>query len=302
MTDIAVALGGGGIKGIAHVGALQKLVEAGYTIKAVAGTSAGGIVGAMIAAGYSPIELKDIILNMNQGNLFKRKPDEGPALLGLGGLTDILTEKLGAKTFDDLKIPYASTAVDLITSQELVINSGSVIDAVLATVAVPGVFPPREIGQYRFIDGGVLDPVPVSVVRWLNPDLPIVAICLSPEPAKWSELTSFRLPVSTSIMAPIVDQINKMRIGQAVQIFLRSLEITDRMLAEIRMQNEKPDAIVRPDVERFGILDNVNPTELMEEGAKAMEAKLPDIQKATQWMSAVQRKLTPKKHAIKTME
>jgi NTE family protein len=302
MTDIAVALGGGGIKGIAHVGALQKLVGAGYTIKAVAGTSAGGIVGAMIAAGYTPDDLKEIILNINQGGLFKRKPDEGPALLGLGGLTDILTEKIGSKTFKDLKIPYAATAVDLITSQELVINSGSVIDAILATVAVPGVFPPREIGQYRFIDGGVLDPVPVSVVRWLKPDLPIVAICLSPEPAKWSELNSFRLPVSSSIIAPIVDQINKLRIGQAVQIFLRSLEITDRMLAEIRLQNEKPDVIVRPNVERFGILDNVDPTVLMEEGVKSMEAKLPEILKTTQWMSTVQRKLTPKKHVIKTME
>ena len=86
---------------------------------------------------------------------------------------------LGEKTFDDLKIPCAVTAVDVKTGSEVVISEGYLRDAVLATIALPGIFPPHHLNDWELMDGGVLNPVPVSVARMLSPDLPIVAVVLN---------------------------------------------------------------------------------------------------------------------------
>jgi NTE family protein len=173
---ITLALGGGGFRGIAHIGVLQALLDLDLDIRAVAGTSAGGIVGALFAAGYSPEQMILALRQLDSRKIFRRQKGETPSFLGLQGIYATLRELIGDRDFSDLKIPFACTAVDLNTCNEIVIENGKVLDAIMATIAVPGVFPFKQIGELKLVDGGVLDPVPVNVARHLAPRLPVVAV------------------------------------------------------------------------------------------------------------------------------
>lgn len=291
MKEISIALGGGGIKGIAHVGVLRKIEEAGFTIKAIAGTSAGGLVGAIYAAGFSTDEIEKIILQIDQGNLFHRHRDDGPAIMGLHGVAETIAQLLGNKTFNELKIPFACTAVDLHRMREVILTEGRVVDALLATIAMPGIFPPKEIGSSFLVDGGVLDPVPVAVARWLADNVPTVGVCLSPPPEDWANLPPFTVPPSSPIPAVIIDQFSRLRIGQAIKIFIQSIDITSRMIAELRLKVDQPDVLIRPELDRFGTLDKVNPAELITEGEIATAAALEDINRSFSFRSSIQRRL-----------
>ena len=229
MADIALALGGGGVKGIAHIGVIRRLEQEGFNIRAIAGTSAGGLVGAVYAAGYSPSTIEGIIENVDRSRLFARGSREGPGLLGLSGMTQTLIGVLGDRRFEDLKIPFACTAVDIKTAQEVILSQGRVVDSLLATIAVPGVFPPKMVGEISLMDGGVMDPVPVALARWLTPSLPVVAVVLSPVPEGWKHMPSLAksiLPATTPIPLPILEQFSRMRLAQAFDVFMRSFDVT----------------------------------------------------------------------------
>ncbi|MDZ4159357.1 MAG: patatin-like phospholipase family protein [Anaerolineaceae bacterium] len=291
MTEIALALGGGGVKGVAHLGVIRCLEQAGFKIRAIAGTSAGGLIGSIYAAGYTPDEIVEVLSKVDQKFLFKRNSPEEPSLLGLQGVTLTLTQLLGSRSFDDLSIPFGCTAVDLETSLEVILTRGRVIDAVLATIAVPGIFPPMQINGARLIDGAVLDPVPVSLARWLAPTLPVVAVCLSPSPRGWAQLKPLTLPPNTPIPAPIIDQFARLRVGQAFQIYIKAIETTSHMLAELRMQIDKPEVIIRPDVDHIGYLDPINPQDLIAIGEQAACEKLQHIRESLSVINQLNRKL-----------
>lgn len=298
MSDIVLALGGGGIKGIAHLGVIRCLEEAGYHIRAIAGTSAGGLIGAIYAAGYTPAEIEEIIYSINRSRLFSRAPGEGPGLMGLSGLTHLLVDRLGERRFEDLSIPFACTAVELETGQEIILSQGRVMDALLATIAVPGVFPPKVIGSTTLIDGGVLDPVPVALARWLMPNLPIIAVALSPIPEEWKHLSPVTKgvippPSANSLASSLIEHVSRLRITQAFQIFTRSIDITSLMLAEMRLKSEKPDVIIRPDVAQYGLLDEADPQDLIALGEKAAKEALADIQHTLPWYRSIQRRMQP---------
>ena len=283
MADIALALGGGGVKGLAHIGVLRVLEKEGFKVSAVAGTSAGGIVGSLYAAGYSLAEIEKIGERMKSPHFFSRTHFDGPSLLGVQGGAQLLTEYLGDRRFEDLLIPFACTAVDLNTSGEIILAHGNVVEAILATIAIPGIFPPHQINDYLLVDGAVLDPVPVALARWLSPTSTVIAVCLSPAPDTWAQLPDPHFLPTSPIPRPILDQFARLRISQAVQIFYKSFDTTGRMISELRMQIDKPDVIIRPEVGKYGLLDNVNSKELVALGEAAAEAALPEIRLALSW-------------------
>lgn len=285
--EIALALGGGGSKGNAHIGILRVLEREGIRVGAIAGTSIGGLVGAVYLAGHSPDAMEAHMASLDQRHLYDRQRGEGPSLLGLGGVTEALTELLGEMTFEDLAQPFAVVAIDLHTGKEVVIREGRLIDAVLATIAVPGIFPPREWGDHMLIDGGMSNPVPVDVARSLAPGMPIVAVSLSRPPLKEGELTqpSYFRPM------PVLERITRLRVAQAFNIFLRSVDISGRLLTEMRLDVDKPDFILRPKVDHIGLLDRVTVSEVVEIGEEAAEAAMEDLIKAIRWHSRLARRL-----------
>jgi NTE family protein len=286
--DIALALGGGGSRGYSHIGVLRRLEKEGYRVRAVAGTSAGGIIGAVYAAGYSPDEMEAYFTKIDQSKLFGRSTKDGPGLLGLSGAVKVLEDLLGDRTFDDLRIPCALTAVDVKSAQEVILCEGRVVDAILATIALPGIFPPKEFKKYQLVDGAVLDPVPISVVRTLAPTLPVVAVILSSPYEAGAGFTQIQLPIP--VPAPIVGRLVRTRVAQAFSIFLQAVDIGSRKIAELRLREDNPEVLIRPDVGVIGLLDTVDLQNVIRLGEDAVEDVLIDLKQATSWPHRVRLK------------
>ena len=286
--DIALALGGGGARGNAHIGVLRVLEKEGFRIRAVAGTSAGGLAAVFYAAGFSPDEIETLFAEVDQQRLYGRSSEDGPALLGLSGAREWLREHLGERRFADLNIPCAVTAVDIDRPREIILEKGSVVEALLATIAVPGIFPPYQLNDTRLVDGGVLDPVPVSVARSLAPGLPVVAVVLTRNmgmPARaWS------VPMKVPLPPRIKNQLSRLRYAQAFNLFMESVDIGGRAVAELRLKIDKPEVIIRPDVGDIDILEEVDVHEVAKRGEEAALASLPELRKAVSWQGRLRRK------------
>jgi NTE family protein len=287
--DISLALGGGGSRGYAHIGVLRCLEKEGFRIRAVAGTSAGGIVAVAYAAGYTPDKMEAVFSALDQSKLFARSTEEGPGLLGLSGAARFLEELFGEQTFADLHIPCAVVAVDLKAGREVILNQGSVVEAILATVAVPGVFPPRKCGDSHLVDGAVLNPVPVTVARYLAPALPVVAVVLEIMTEASSGFRSLPLPLPVPPL--LVERLTRTRVAQAFNIFLQSVDVGSRKLAELRLLIDNPEVVVRPDVGEIGLLDQVDVHKIILKGEMAVDVILPDLQRVVTWPNQLRRRI-----------
>jgi NTE family protein len=286
MNEIALALGGGGAKGFAHIGVLRALERNGFVVRALSGTSAGGMIGSIYAAGYSPDEIEAWMKSVDQTKAFARKTGDGPALAGLSGVAEVLTAMLGELTFEDTRIPFAVTAVTLDTARLLALRRGKLLEAVLATIAVPGVFPPKVWEDMTLIDGGVLDPVPVTLARALGPRLPVAAVVLSPPVDEWIQPTPPRL---LAALPMVTETLGRIRLAKAFNIFLRSVDIGGAEMTELRLKLDRPEVILRPAVPHIGLMDRVDIGEVARLGEAAVEAALPRLRAAVSWRGWISR-------------
>lgn len=285
--DVALALGGGGVKGISHIGVLSWLESHGFRVRAVAGTSIGGLVGSVYAAGNSPLEILKIVQRLDFTSMYRRRPEDGPSLMGHAGLVEAIAPLLKDKNFSDLRIPFACTAVDINSAREFFFSGGPVLDAVLATMAIPGILPPVQMDGVLLVDGAVLDPVPVLLARHLAPKLPIIAVALSPAMEDWD-----KVPQTSPLPIPSVLQgLTRLRIGQALRIFTQSLDINSYMLSELRLKSDRPDVIIRPQVYQIGILEFTEPLDLVQAGIEAAEAARPKIEAALSPIGKLRRSI-----------
>jgi NTE family protein len=271
--DITLALGGGGSRGNAHIGVIRRLEQEGFRIKGIAGTSFGGIIGVLYAAGYRPNDIEEIFCALDQKSLYGHAPEDGPSLIGLAGVRQKLIGILGDRTFDSLRIPFAVTATDLKSGTEVVLTSGLLVDAILATIAMPGIFPARHIGDFELVDGGTLDPVPVAPARALAPRLPVVAVSLTLPIG--SAARTWSVPLPSYVPRALVDRFSRMRYGLVLDVVLRSMDITNRAVTEYRLEVDKPDVIIRPQVGNIDTLDVINVREVIKIGEQAVDDVLP---------------------------
>ncbi len=178
---IGLALGSGGARGIAHIGVLEVLEEYGIPIDAIAGTSIGAVVGALYAVGIPLKQLKDFSLSLNRKKtmaLFDPTLNFSGMFSGKRIITLLKELGLEGVTFSDLKIPFSAVATDMYSGKKVIINRGSVVMAVRASSSIPMVFAPVIYKNYYLVDGGVIDPVPVDVVKNMGADI-VIAVRLS---------------------------------------------------------------------------------------------------------------------------
>lgn len=286
--DITLALGGGGSKGNSHIGVIRRLEKEGFRIRGVAGTSFGGLIAVLYALGYSADEIEELFASVDQTQFYGHAPNDGPSLMGLAGVTRLLEESIGDKTFADLKLPCVLTAVDLKSGQEILLNKGRLVDAMLATIAMPGVFPARYVDGLELVDGGTLDPVPVGPARMLAPRLPVVAVVLTMPmgiPAQ-----SWRLPFQKYWAGRLVSSLlSKMKYDTVWDIFSRSLDITSRAMTQYRLEVDRPEIIIRPQVHEIDTLDVVDVREVARLGEAAVEAALPQLRSLFTWRNRMRR-------------
>lgn len=169
---VGLALGGGVVRGMAHIGVLQVLQEERIPIDLIAGTSVGSMVGALFAGGMSLDELERLASTLSWPKLVGLTwPGQG--LLSNAKLGRFVDSLIGPKRIEDLPISYAAVAVDRDSGQEVILRDGMVAEAVRASTAIPGLFHPVSRGAQRLIDGGLVNNVPASVVRSMGADVVI---------------------------------------------------------------------------------------------------------------------------------
>ncbi len=283
--DISLALGGGGARGAAHLGVLRVLEQEGFRIRAIAGTSIGSIVGALYARLQSAEEVTRVMQSVDQSKLYGWPLADGPGLLGVRGVHDFLYQQFGDDTFAELGLPCAAVAVDLNSNREIVLQEGRVVDAVMGSIAIPGLFPPKQYHEYTLIDGGTLDPVPVRAARALAPGLPVVAVSLM-DPLD-APKTPLNIPLS--VPQPFVRQLARLHITQAVKIFVDAIDIGQRQMTELRLQIDKPDVIIRPDVADINVLDKVEILAIARRGELAALKRVPALRRAVSWQARMMR-------------
>lgn len=288
---VTLALGGGGSKGIAHIGVLRCLEKEGIQVAAVAGTSAGGIIAALYAAGYSPDKILARFKELDFSHIYRHEPGDPPALLGAGGVRRVVTELLGNMKFSELLIPTVLVSVDLRSGKEVLLREGSVVEAVMATIALPGIFPAVVKDEFYLVDGGLLDPVPVAPARMLAPHLPVVAVVLNSPNVGPREIFG---PPRIIQNIPLLSQFSKMKVGQAFNIIIHSIEISSSYTTELRLQVDKPDVILRPQVAEIGLFDRVEVEQVALLGERAATSSLPAIKKEFRWDRQLRRYMAPR--------
>lgn len=164
-TKIGLALGGGGARGIGHIGALKAFEELGIKFDYVAGTSAGSIVGALYSYGFSASQIEDLAKSLKKSDITKGlipflKPAKAERL------EDLVNRVFGDITvFSEMKIPFCAVCTDLKTGKEIDFDYGNVSKVVSGSCAVPGIFTPVEYENMHLVDGGLRNNVPVDVVK-----------------------------------------------------------------------------------------------------------------------------------------
>jgi NTE family protein len=270
---LSLALGGGGVKCYAQLGVLKLLEKEHIAVRGIAATSGGAVIAALYGIGYKAMEIRDLVEGANVGWMIKGSWRDRESLYGFDRLHSFLEKIFGELHLEELQIPIAFPAVDLNTRKIVVLDSGPLLDAVLATTAIPGIFPPQRREGRKLIDGGVLAPVPVTFARALAPEYPVAAVILNPPQNRWEEHPFPQLLHSVSWLRLL----SWLRFTRALGIYVRASDLTHRLLAELLLEKEKPDVIIRPEVGHFGLFDQVDIDRLIEIGEITTAQKLAEI-------------------------
>jgi len=265
-TRVGLALSGGGARGLAHIGVLKVLAREGIPVDLLAGTSIGGVIAAAYAAGMSPAEIESEALATTRWRNLAGLVDRSLPRRGMFSGNRLLAyfeRHLGGRTFADLLTPLALVAVDLNTGQEVILQEGPVALAVRATVALPGLLAPVEVDGRRLADGGLLNNLPVDVVRQMGADI-VIAVDVS---ARHGEVWR-----SHSRWAPDA-------IVETVQVLGESLSVMACAINEQKLRQARPEVLIRPAVPAGvnAVAGYNRADELIGVGERAAEAALPRI-------------------------
>lgn len=281
---IGLAISSGGAKGLAHVGVIQVLEENNIPIAAVAGSSMGAYVGALWCAGYKGEQLRELAEEIHTPERLKELSDLMiPPLKGLFGgfkAKAHLRRSIGDVTFERLIRPLFVVATDIDTHERVVCREGKVIDAVHASCAMPGVIAPVQFQGRRCVDGGVVDPVPVSVLQKFADVDAVIAISTIPS---IHEIDHCVLPTDPppkkSLLrrccARLLRPINLLAPGNIVDTFVSSLKAS-----QVRMAHDsckRADIVIKP-ISCIGRwYDYHQYDHFIKIGRQAAEAALPQI-------------------------
>lgn len=260
---LALALGGGAGLGWAHIGVLRALARRGVTIDAVAGTSIGAVAAVCLAGGR--LDVLEELARATNLRAVMRYLDTGfryGSVLGGKAVRRRLHGHFGDSNLDELGLPVAVVAADILSGEEVVLTSAPVIDAVRASIAIPGIFPPVRLGGRLLVDGGVVTPVPVAAVRALS-SVPVLGVNLQGD---YRRRAAANLPAGRRLVSPI-------RSGRA------GLSLVLARLAELSLAAAPPDILIAPRLGHIEVQDFTRADELIALGAASVDAAWADIER-----------------------
>ena len=272
---IGLVLGGGGSRGLAHIGVLEVLAREHIPIDLIVGTSMGGIIGALFAFGVSPHQLAKRLASLRGTTLFSMNLFSARARQR--NIEIQLNEVLQDKTFADLKIPLTVMTVDMVNGREVPITEGPLIPALLATSAVPAVFPPVEIDGMQLLDGGVIDSLATHIAFEHGAER-VIAVDVYPPlevETPWidpmSAIMGFQLPFG------LVGSTLQSKPPSMLASIWRATRVMAWHLHEERLNHHAPHVLLRPAVNDYGSLDFRDVQGPMTAGIEETERHLGEI-------------------------
>jgi len=262
-----LALGGGVARGLAHIGVLEALQREKIPIDMIAGTSAGAAIGALYAQGKDVSMIKSLAIDMVDRKKLAFLVDLALPKTGFiegKKIRKQLQAAIGSDVkFSDLKIPLACVATDVDTGEEVVIKQGSVLEAVRASISIPVIFTVVKWKGRNLVDGGLVKPVPVSVLKEMGADF-IIAVNVMP-------LTSDRAQQLKKEARKRVKEPN------IFNIIMQSIYITSYSVVKSCL--EDADIVIHPQVAHIGIGEFHRAQELILQGELAAQEAIPEIKK-----------------------
>ena len=290
---IGLALGSGAARGLSHIGVLHALEQQDVRIDLLAGTSIGALIGALYASGVPVSRLQQVACKLNwrklAGLIGPIIPTSG--LLDNRRVTRFIKELLPVNTFEELQVPLAVTTTDIESGELIVIRQGLLLPAILAAISFPGLFPPVRVGKRFLVDGGLCSPVPTDVVRQMGAEI-IIGVCAIPEMNKhytetFAPYTENSQPKKHFLMRFTPDWIERTfseiwttqdRTEQKsvkddersppgiFRVFAQSIAILENQINSLRLDNEKIDFLIRPELNNITLLEFHKAAEAIEAG------------------------------------
>ncbi len=295
-TKIGIALGSGSARGWAHVGVLRELAAAGVMPDLICGSSIGALIGAVYACGKLD-EFEAWIRDLDTKEVVRYFDF---SIRGRGGLIegkrlfDFFRDQVGELAIEDLERPYASVATDLVTGREVWLQSGPVLDAMRASIALPGLFTPLHRQGTWLADGGLVNPVPVSLCRAMGAEV-VIAVDLSSDVAgrRVRRLVNGsseprRDSPGARLLDKILDELKQRASALALpaaaadapgmfDVMADSLTIMQERITRSRMAGDPPDLRLAPRVAHIGLLEFDRADEAITEGRASVRRMLPAL-------------------------
>ena len=258
MATVALALGSGGARGYAHIGAIQEIEARGFEIIGVSGTSVGAMVGGLYAADKLP-QFTEWVSNLRQTDVIRLLDPSfsAPGAIKAEKVMAKVRTMLGKARIEDLRIPYTAVATDLLQSKEVWFQRGPLDAAIRASIAIPSLISSVTIGGRLFVDGGLLNPLPLAPLASTKADL-VIAVSLS-GPGKnhpmgnpailSSDKRAGKENTDTQQLAKIPKGIS------TFEIMERSIETMQSLITRYRNAGYPPDLLVEIPVDSIGMLD-----------------------------------------------
>lgn len=314
---IGLALSGGFAKGLSHIGVLKAIEDSNVPVDLISGTSIGALIGALWASGLNAEEIRKIARSIEWQNMLDfTSPREG--FLEGKSIQNYINRLLKNKSFKELKIPLSIVAVDLRSGEKVIFDSGNVAKAVRCSISYPGVFTPVKIGKRELVDGGLIDPIPVDVVRHMGSDF-VIGVNLAHNP-KISQLKSakynndffksirerfFKIEISQFknylkavwklprfifkiidkiidiLLTPkkIIDFLMRRPSPRIIEIMITSFNILDNQLKMESINRSRPDIHIHPNLEGLSWADFSQVDSFLERGLKAAKKELKNFPK-----------------------
>ncbi len=298
---IGLALGSGSARGWAHIGVIHALEEAGFTVDCVAGTSIGALVGAVYSSGKL-FEMEEAVLRLDRKQILMFSdvvlPKSG--LIDGRKITNLIEKYVLDTSLEDLPLPLRIIATDLTTGGEVVLQKGNIVEAVRASFSLPGVFIPVRKDGNLLVDGGLVNPVPVSAAKNMGADF-VIAVDLNSEmesgsgqniPADTGKTRGrsgdavaqvdraisvlnekFRL-LDIPTVSYIKQKMAKDSFPGIFEILMTSVKIMKRRIAHLSMEANPPDILIQPDLGHINLMGFYYAEEIIAEGYRAAVVEL----------------------------
>ncbi|MGH2494707.1 MAG: patatin-like phospholipase family protein [Ktedonobacteraceae bacterium] len=270
---VGIAFGGGGARGFAHLGVLERLVRRGVPVDYIAACSSGIITPGMYLIGKSFAESEEIFLQIQRNIVRWRIPRT--SIFSNAGLKRMLRDLCGELRFEDLATPFAMVAVDLSTRAGVVLDRGLLWQAGLASTALPGIFPPVLVGDHILMDAGMHDPVPIRLLRKMGAHILVASELGGQEPPTLESATPW-------LKESLRSQHTYARSPHIVDLILRTYDLA---MATIGMHSiREADVVIRPKLHRVSLRQFSEGRKFVAAGREAVEQSLPELRQYLPWL------------------